>query len=84
MSALGQNATLPFVSESVYPPVSDIGRCWSHGRFGPIAAHASQQRASLFDNIIGALLEEQRHVEAERLRGLEIDRQLELDRGLDG
>jgi hypothetical protein len=34
--------------------------------------------------MVGALLEEQRHVEAERLRGLEIDRQLELDRGLDG
>jgi hypothetical protein len=33
--------------------------------------------------MVGALLEEQRHVEAERLRGLEIDRQLELDRGLD-
>src|SRR6266481_3299516 len=27
--------------------------------------HASQRRASLFDNIVGALLEEQRHVEAE-------------------
>src|SRR5215472_13719792 len=45
--------------------------------------HASQQRASSFDNIVGALPEEQRHVEAERRRGLEIDRQLELVRGLD-
>ena len=37
----------------------------------------------LFDHLVGALLKEPRHVEAERLRGLEIDRQLELDRGLD-
>src|SRR6202048_5473574 len=38
----------------------------------------------LFDHLVGPLLEEQRHVEAECLSGLEVDRQLELDRGLDG
>src|ERR1700736_4770172 len=54
------------------------------GAHCPHRTHAAQQRASSFDNMVGALLEEQRHVEAERLRGLEIDRQLELDRGLDG
>ena len=32
----------------------------------------------------GGIIKEQRHVEAQRLRGLKIDRQLELDRGLDG
>src|SRR5215470_5890299 len=34
--------------------------------------------------MVGALLEQQRHVEAKRLGGLEIDRQLKLGRGLDG
>jgi hypothetical protein len=42
-----------------------------------------QQRASSFDNSVGALLKEQRHIETERFCNLEIDRQLELDRGLD-
>src|SRR6266478_2189491 len=45
--------------------------------------HAPQQRASLLDHLVGALLEMQRHVEAERLGGLEIDYQLELYWGLD-
>ncbi len=34
--------------------------------------HAPQQRASLLDHLVGTLLEMQRHVEAERLGGLEI------------
>src|SRR5713226_4559923 len=38
----------------------------------------------LFDHLVGALLKMQRHVEAELLGGLEIDHQLELDRGLNG
>jgi hypothetical protein len=37
-----------------------------------------------FDHLVGALLELQRHAEAERLGGLHIDHQLELDQGLDG
>ena len=45
--------------------------------------NAVQQRASLFDNGVGALLKEQRHSETERLCNPEIDRQLELGRGLD-
>jgi hypothetical protein len=45
--------------------------------------NAVQQRASSFDNSVGALLKEQRHIETERLCNFEIDRQLELDRGLD-
>ena len=47
------------------------------------AIRLNEQHSCSFDNSVGALLEKQRHVEAERLRGLEIDRQLELDRGLD-
>jgi hypothetical protein len=42
------------------------------------------KRHTLFDHLVGALLELQRHAEAERLGGLHIDHQLELDRGLDG
>jgi hypothetical protein len=45
--------------------------------------NAVQQRAFSFDNGVGALLKEQRHIETERLCNFEIDRQLELDRGLD-
>jgi hypothetical protein len=35
--------------------------------------HAPQQTTSLFDHLVGTLLEWQRHVEAERLGGLEVD-----------
>src|SRR5439155_26597899 len=38
----------------------------------------------LFDHFVGALLEARGYVEAERLGGLEVDHQLELDRGLNG
>jgi hypothetical protein len=41
-------------------------------------------RDPLFNHLVGALLKMQSHVEAERLGGLEVDHQLELDRGLDG
>jgi hypothetical protein len=43
----------------------------------------SQQSSPLFDHLIGPLLKKPRHVEAERRGGLEVDHQLELDRGLD-
>src|SRR5580658_5123021 len=46
--------------------------------------HAPQQNVSLFDQLVGALLERERHIETECLCGLEVDHQLELDRGLDG
>src|SRR5262245_37058289 len=35
------------------------------------------------DDLVGALLEKPRHVQAERLGSLEVDDQLELNRGLD-
>ena len=40
-------------------------------------------RRTLLDHRVGELLKMQRHVEPTRLRALEIDHQLELDRGLD-
>src|ERR1700738_4334166 len=36
-----------------------------------------------FNHVVGALLEEPRYVKGECLGGLEVDRKLELDRGLD-
>ena len=51
-----------------------------------IASRAKEVAATLkglLDYRVGALLKLKRHVEAERLGGLEVDRQLELDRGLD-
>src|SRR2546425_2341010 len=43
----------------------------------------SQQGSPLLDHLVGALLEKEWHVEAERLGSLEVDHQLELDRELD-
>ena len=42
------------------------------------------KKGSLFYHPVGALLKLQRHVEAERLGGLQVDHQLEFDGGLDG
>jgi hypothetical protein len=47
------------------------------------AIRLNEQHSCSFDNSVGALLKEQRHIETERLCNFEIDRQLELDRGLD-
>jgi hypothetical protein len=44
----------------------------------------SIRRAIYSIDLVGALLEKPRHVEAERFGGLEVDHELELDWGLDG
>src|SRR6516162_1296291 len=71
-------------SESGHPR-----RPW-HLRAGGGAVHsiksghsAMRQRTLLFDHLVRELLEMQRHVEAQRLRSLRIDHQLELGRRLD-
>src|SRR5215475_3449740 len=51
--------------------------------------HALQQRRcmgcnDLFDHLVGALLQKPRHLQPERLSGLEIDRQYEFGRQLNG
>src|SRR5262249_9635293 len=46
--------------------------------------NALLQNAALFDHLVGALLQEQRHVKAEGLGSLEVDHQFKLDRGLYG
>src|SRR6185503_5216032 len=40
--------------------------------------------AILLDHLVGALLQEQRHLEAKRFGGLEIDHQFKLDWEMDG
>src|SRR5262245_3106972 len=40
-------------------------------------------RGGSLDHLVGALLKQRRHVKAERLRGLEVDNEFELDRTLD-
>jgi hypothetical protein len=47
--------------------------------FYPGETPASRQMELLFDNLVGELLKAQRHFEAERLGGLQVDTQLELD-----
>src|SRR5215467_94074 len=45
---------------------------------------ASSGHAHLFDHLVRTRLQCRRHAQAERLGGLEVDHQFELDRGLDG
>ena len=40
------------------------------------------KKTLLFDHLVGALLEKPGHIEAERLRGLEVDNELEFSRQL--
>jgi hypothetical protein len=58
------------------PLIADIAQCSRHVRFVPRAA--SQQIAWLFDHLIGPGEHRRRHLEAKRLRGLEVDDQLVL------
>src|SRR5258705_13727559 len=44
--------------------------------------HQTRKSPILFDQFVGAVEQRQRHGEAERLGGLEIDHQVELDRQL--
>jgi len=45
---------------------------------GQTATYASQQKAPLFDHLVGAELDRRRQLDADRLGGLEVDDQLEF------
>jgi hypothetical protein len=75
MSALGQKRTFAVQNGmSALPLKADMCGATRHVRFVPIADTVP----TLLDNLIGALLERQGHIEAERLRSLEVDHKLEL------
>jgi hypothetical protein len=60
-------------------PNSRLIAVWQQTTLRAISRH----RARSFDHLVGELLEILRHIEADRLCGLEIDHQLELCRELD-
>jgi hypothetical protein len=75
------NRTLPKCARGRYDRQSGGAHCEtqepSPGKF-----HLGLPFASLFDHLVGEREQLVRHGEAERLRGLEIDRHLELHRRL--
>src|SRR5215813_3520005 len=69
---------------SALPPKADIGTHSRNVRYVPKADSCIAAKSLSFDHVVGALPQEQRHVETERLGGFQIDHQLELVRSLDG
>ena len=71
---------------SAYPPLATGERTFRIGSFVPLPNSCSATKVrnqTLLNHLVGALLEVQRHVKAERFRSFEIDHQFELDWGLD-
>ena len=71
---------------SAFHPIATVARTFQIGREVPLPNSCSATKVRnqiLLDHLVGALLEVQRHVKAERFRSFEIDHQFELDWGLD-
>jgi hypothetical protein len=64
----GMSALSPF-----YPQLRTLVGAVGTAASCQLQTHAPQQNPCLFDNLVGALLELHRHVEAKRLGGLEVD-----------
>jgi hypothetical protein len=83
MSALGHKQTFAVQkSMSALPPKADMCSATRDVRFVPIADSCSAAKRWLFDHLVGDLLEMHRHIEAQRLGGLEVDGKLILRRRL--
>ena len=77
MSALGQTLTPRSEPECLRPPgVHDAASAL--GSYVPRPAGADAAIELLFDHFVGAREQRDRHVQSERLGGLEVDEQLEL------
>ena len=61
---------------------ADSSRTTREVREVPKPAVSNRSKEASFDHVVGALLENPRHVEAERLRGLEVDDEFVLGRPL--
>src|SRR5215470_16161852 len=61
-------------------PSKTLCDCGHPGTYGVCMSgpSAPQQKATLFDHLVGARSQHRRHVEAERLRSLEVDNELVL------
>jgi hypothetical protein len=64
-------------------PQADKCTATKSGQFNGVNLPQAAVSQQLFDHLVGAGEQRRRHREAERLRGLEIDPQLELARLLD-
>ena len=73
-----------FQSELSAMPVCDRSRAAAqHVERGHSHHFAPQKTVSLFDHLVGECEQLIRHIQAERVRGLKIDDQLEIGRQLD-
>ena len=68
----------------VHQAGADRGLRDGHVCFGPLSDSCSAVNCVLFDHLVGACEQHRRHVEAERLRGIQVDDKLEPGRLLDG